>query len=201
MESQTFVRMRKPIKNDIIPVEGIIPRIKFLRGQKVLLDSDLAILYGVKTGNLNKAVQRNLSRFPGDFMFHLKADEAKSLRFQIGISKGRGGRRYLPYAFTEQGVAMLSSVLNSERAVQVNIAIMRAFVKLREILTTNEDLARKFEALEARVGNHDEQITEILEAIREMLLPGPLTKGEIGFHVKEHGARQALQRSSKNSLK
>jgi hypothetical protein len=197
LESQTFVRMRKAIKHDIIPVEGIIPRIKFLRGQKVLLDSDLAVLYGVKTGNLNKAVQRNLSRFPGDFMFQLKAHEETSLRFQIGISKGRGGRRYLPYAFTEQGVAMLSSVLNSERAVHVNIAIMRAFVKLREVLTTNEALARKFETLEKRVGNHDEQIAEILDAIREMLSPGPLTKGEIGFHVKEDREKQRLLRSSK----
>jgi hypothetical protein len=184
---------KKPIEHDIVPVEDVMPRIKVLRGHKVLLDSDLAILYNVTTGNLNKAVQRNLSRFPSDFMFQLNENEAQSLRFQTGISKGRGGRRYLPYAFTEQGVAMLSSVLNSDRAVRVNIAIMRAFVKLREVLTTNQDLARKFEVLEQRVGNHDEQIAEILDAIREMLSPGPLTKGEIGFHVKQDDER-SLQR-------
>jgi hypothetical protein len=130
-------------------------------------------------------------------MFKLSANEQKALKFQFGISKGRGGRRYSPYAFTEQGVAMLSSVLSGERAAHVNIAIMRAFVKLREVLTTNEDLARKFEALEKRVGDHDEQIVEILDAIREMLSPGPLTKGEIGFHVKERGDRTSPQRAKK----
>jgi hypothetical protein len=190
--------MNKSIQRTTIPIEGVIPKIRLIRGQKVLLDSDLAILYGVTTGNLNKAVQRNLDRFPVDFMFKLSADEQKSLRFQSGTSKGRGGRRYAPYAFTEQGVAMLSSVLSGERAVHVNIAIMRAFVRLREVLTTNEDLARKFEAMEKRVGDHDEQIAEILDAIREMLSPGPLTKGEIGFHVKERGDRSSLQRAKKH---
>ena len=123
-------------------------RIYLIRKQKVMLDSDLAELYGVETFNLNKAVKRNIDRFPDDFMFQLSQEEAESLRFQIGMSKvsGRGGRRYLPYAFTEQGVAMLSSVLNSKRAVQVNIAIMRAFVKLRELLATHKDLAQKLEA-------------------------------------------------------
>ena len=117
----------------LVPVEIIERNIYLIRGQKVMLDSDLAKLYGVETFNLNKAVKRNISRFPQDFMFQLTKEEADSLRFQIGLSKaeGRGGRRYLPYAFTEQGVAMLSSVLRSDRAVQVNIAIMRAFVKLR----------------------------------------------------------------------
>src|SRR5437899_1038752 len=115
----------------------------FVRGEKVMLDADLARLYGVTTGNLNKAVKRNQARFPEDFMFQLTQKETGSLIFQSGRSKGRGGRRHRPYAFTEQGVAMLSSVLNSERAVQVNIAIMRAFVRLRELLLSNTDLARK----------------------------------------------------------
>ncbi len=110
----------------VIPIERIAQRIRHLRGEKVLFDSDLAQLYGVTTGNLNKAVNRNRHRFPSDFMFQLTAEEAKRLIFQFGISKSRGGRRHMPYAFTEQGVAMLSSVLNSERAVKVNIAIMRA---------------------------------------------------------------------------
>jgi hypothetical protein len=113
-----------------------------IRGQEVILDSDLAELYGVKTFNLNKAVKRNSDRFPLDFMFQITKEEMESLRFHFGISKiiGRGGRRYLPYVFTEQGIAMLSSVLNSPRAVQMNIAIMRVFVKPREMIVTHKDL-------------------------------------------------------------
>ena len=137
------------------------------------------------TGNLNTAVRRNRERFPTDFMFQLTAEETKSLIFQFGISKGRGGRRHFPYAFTEQGVAMLSSVLNSERAVKVNIAIMRAFVKLRQILTTSRDLARKFSELERRVGKYDAEITAIIEAIRQLMAPPEKPRREIGFHVRE----------------
>src|SRR4030067_1855284 len=133
----------------LLPVEVIERKILLIRGQKVMLDSDLAELYGVETSNLNKAVKRNIARFPEDFMLQLTKEEADSLRFQIGMSKteGRGGRRYLPYACTEQGVAMLSSVLNSKRAVQVNIAIMRAFVLLRRMLLSHEELARQVAAL------------------------------------------------------
>src|SRR5947209_5942370 len=121
----------------LIPVESVLPQIRLLRGKKVLIDSDLASLYAVATKTLNRAVKRNLARFPRDFMFQLNRKEEQHLRRQFGASIGRrGGRRYLPYAFTEQGVAMLSSVLNSERAVHVNIAIMRAFVKVREALAT-----------------------------------------------------------------
>jgi hypothetical protein len=198
LEYQTLLSLSKATEPALIPVERVIPSIKLIRGHKILLDVDLAVLYGVTTKHLNRAVKRNLTRFPRDFMFQLTRSEAENLRRQIGASsEAHGGRRYLPYAFTEQGVAMLSSVLNSDRAVHVNIAIMRAFVKLREILTTNQELARKFEALEKRVGDHDEQISEILDAIREMLSPGPLTKGEIGFHVKERGDRNSLQRTKK----
>ena len=171
----------------LVSPEHIALRIVVLRGSKVLLDSDLAGLYGVETKALNLAVKRNAGRFPADFMFQLTTEEAGNLRFQIETSNStHGGRRYRPYAFTEQGVAMLSSVLNSERAVQVNIAIMRAFVKLREVLETNRALARKFAELEARVGGHDAQIAEILEAIRQLIAPSPDSlKREIGFHVHE----------------
>jgi len=130
----------------LILVERIEKAIYFIRGQKVMPDSDLARLYGVETKAVNRAVKRNLKRFPSDFIFQLTAEESAALRYQIGASKeGRGGRRYRPYAFTEQGVAMLSSVLSSERAVLVNIEIMRAFEKLRQMLASNAELSRRFD--------------------------------------------------------
>jgi len=178
----------------VIPIERIAQRIRHLRGEKVLFDSDLAQLYGVTTGNLNKAVNRNRHRFPSDFMFQLTAEEAKRLIFQFGISKSRGGRRHMPYAFTEQGVAMLSSVLNSERAVKVNIAIMRAFVRLRQTLETNRELARNFSGLERRVGKHDEEIAAIIEAIRQLMAPVEKPRREIGFHVREKTPRYRVRK-------
>jgi len=178
----------------IVSAEQIALRIRLFRGQKVLLDSDLARLYGVTTGNLNKAVNRNRERFPEDFVFQLTAEEAQNLIFQIGRSKGRGGRRHLPYAFTEQGVAMLSSVLQSAPAVKINIAIMRAFVKLREMLETNRELARKFLELEQRVDKHDEEITAILEAIRQLIAPPKKARREIGFHVREKAPRYRVRK-------
>ncbi len=150
-----------------------------------MLDFELARLYGVTTGNLNKAVRRNLDRFPADFMFQLTTEEAKRLIFQFGISKGRGGRRHLPHAFTEQGVAMLSSVLSSDRAVKVNIAIMRAFVRLRQALDMNREFARKFSELESHIGKQDEKIDAIIEAIRQLMAPPKQPRREIGFHVRE----------------
>ena len=178
----------------VIPIERIAQRIRHLRGEKVLFDSDLAQLYGVTTGNLNKAVNRNRHRFPSDFMFQLTAEEAKRLIFQFGISKSRGGRRHMPYAFTEQGVAMLSSVLNSERAVKVNIAIMRAFVRLRQTLETNRELARNFSGLERLVGKHDEEIAAIIEAIRQLMAPAEKPRREIGFHVREKMPRYRVRK-------
>ena len=178
----------------VIPIERIAQRIRHLRGEKVLFDSDLAQLYGVTTGNLNKAVNRNRHRFPSDFMFQLTAEEAKRLIFQFGISKSRGGRRHMPYAFTEQGVAMLSSVLNSERAVKVNIAIMRAFVRLRQTLETNREFARNFSGLERRVGKHDEEIAAIIEAIRQLLARAEKPRREIGFHVREKMPRYRVRK-------
>jgi hypothetical protein len=177
------------MSKEIVPVERIARLIFVFRKQRVMLDSDLAWLYGVTTGNLNKAVKRNAQRFPSDFMFQLTAEEAEDLIFQFGRSKGRGGRRHRPYAFTEQGIAMLSSVLNSDRAITTNIAIMRAFVRLRQMLETNGELAQKFSELERRVGKHDEEIAAILEAIRQLMAPPEKSRREIGFHVREKAPR------------
>ena len=165
----------------IIPAERIERAILLVRGQKVLLDKDLAELYGVATKVLNQAVKRNLARFPDDFMIQLTAEEAEALRSQIVTLKtGRGEhRKFLPYAFTEQGVAMLSSVLNSERAIEVNIAIMRAFVRLREMIASHKDLARKLDDLERK---YDSQFKMVFEAIRQLMLPPAITKKpRIGF--------------------
>ena len=170
----------------VLPIEQIDSIILFVRGLKVILDRDLAQLYGVTTGNLNKAVKRNIDRFPNDFMFQLAPEEYKSLRFQFGILKKGHHSKYLPYAFTEQGVAMLSSVLNSKRAIEVNIAIMRAFVKLREMLATHKELAHKLSDLEQRLEKHDDHIQTIFEAIRQMMATSDKKgKKKIGFTVKE----------------
>jgi hypothetical protein len=163
----------------ILKPENVARLVFFVRGEKVMLDADLAQLYGVTTGNLNKAVKRNQARFPGDFMFQLTDKETESLIFQSGRSKGRGGRRHRPYAFTEQGVAMLSSVLNSERAVQVNIAIMRTFVQLRRLMDSNADLARKIESLEKK---YDEKFAAVFAAIKQLIAPTEPVKKRIGFH-------------------
>ena len=191
---------------EIIPVSRVAQTIRVLRGEKVLLDFDLAILYGVPVKVLNQAVKRNLERFPADFMFRLAEDETRSLRSDLpalGVqtigyepattnwsqfvtsSPKHRGAKYRPYAFTEEGVAMLSSILKSERAVKVNIAIMRAFVKLRRMLETNRELAQKFSELERRVGKHDEDIAAIIEAIRQLMTPPEKPRREIGFHVRE----------------
>ena len=168
-----------------LPDETIERRILLLRGQKVLLDADLAGLYGVTTKALNQAVKRNISRFPDDFMFRLTREETVELnRSQIvtGSQKHRDPR-YPPFAFTEQGVAMLSSVLRSERAVQVNIIIMRTFVRMREIFATHKDLARKIEELEKK---HDDQFRVVFDAIRQLMAPPQQTKKRrIGFHADE----------------
>ena len=188
--------MSSPHATQLIPIERIEKLIHFARGEKVLLDADMARLYEVSTGALNRAVKRNANRFPSDFMFELTADEAQILKCQIGTSSsGHGGRRRsLPYAFTEQGVAMLSSVLRSERAVQVNIAIMRAFVSLRRMLASNEALSRKLAELERRLENHDKGIKSLFDAIRELMTPTEGPRREIGFHVKEETVRYRVKR-------
>jgi hypothetical protein len=169
-----------------LPAEHIAQSILVVRGHKVLLDEDLAALYGVATGVLIQAVKRNIRRFPADFMFQLTDAEWTVLRSRIVISSsGHGGRRYAPYVFTEQGVAMLSSVLASEQAIAVNIEIMRAFVKLRELLVPNKELARRFTELEARLDKklteHDQAIAAILSAIRELMNPPAPKRRPIGF--------------------
>ena len=193
------------MSKEIIPTEQIALRIRHFRSEKVLLDFDLAALYGVETRALNQAVRRNADRFPADFMFQLSSEETETLSqlmtpsvaghdvsnsSQIVMSSGKyRGKRYRPYAFTEQGVAMLSSVLNSESAVKMNIAIMRAFVQLRRALETNRELARKFSELERRIDKHDAEIDAILEAIRQLMAPPEKPRREIGFHVREEAAR------------
>jgi hypothetical protein len=179
------------MSKETIPIERIAHLIFIFRKQKVMPDSDLATLYGVSTGHLNRAVKRNPDRFPPDFMFQLSLEEVDFLKCQFGISKpGRGGRRRSrPFVFTEQGAAMLSSVLQSERAVKINIAIMRAFVKLRQTLESNRELAQKFSELERRVGKHDDEIATILEAIRQLMMPPEKSRREIGFHVRERVGR------------
>ena len=168
-----------------IPVERIEKSIFLIRGHKVLLDSDLAGLYDVETKYLIQAVKRNIERFPPDFMFQLTHDEFYSLRSQIVTSKGKGGRRYLPYAFTEQGVSMLSSVLRSKRAIQVNIAIMRVFVRLRELMLSHRELAHRLAELEHHVKYHDKQIQSIFDAIHRLVSIPIKPKKKIGFEVKE----------------
>lgn len=171
---------KKSAATDLIPQETIERKILLLRGKKVMLDRDLAGLYEVTTGNLNKAVKRNIERFPDDFMFQLTKNETDSLRFQFGSLKRGQHAKYLPRAFTEQGVAMLSSVLNSKRAILVNIQIMRVFTKLREMLLAHADLKRKIEAMEKK---YDKQFRVVFEAIRQLLEPPPpKPKGQIGFH-------------------
>ena len=163
-------------------LNAIAQRIFEIRGQRVMLDTDLATLYDVPTFRLNEAVKRNRARFPEDFMFQLTKEEYASLRSQFAMSKpGRGGRRTEPFAFTEQGVAMLSSVLNSEQAVQVNIAIFRAFIWLRKALPAHQELTAKVAELEAIVGKHDVAIGGIIDALNELILPPDKEKRRIGF--------------------
>ncbi len=165
----------------LIPSPQDLAKLVFVvRQEKVMLDTDLAALYGVEARALNQAVARNPERFPEDFMFQLTDDEWGALRSQTVISNGRGGRRYAPYVFTEQGVAMLSSVLRSQRAVEVNIAIMRTFVQLRRLMDSNRDLARRIDSLEAR---YDEQFSAVFEAIKQLITEDKQRKSKrpIGF--------------------
>ena len=198
------------MKKELIPIGRIAQSIHVFRGQKVIVDWELAQLYGVAAKVLNQAVKRNRERFPGDFMFQLNAKEFENLKSQIVTSREERsetemlstkwsqsvtssskyrGKTYRPYAFTEQGVAMLSSILRSDRAVKVIIAIMRAFVQLRETLESNRDLARKFAELEKHVGKHDNEIAAIINAIRLLMAPPEKPQREIGFHVREKAPR------------
>ena len=173
--------MKKP--GALAPLKPIESLILVIRGQRVMLDADLAILYGVPTRVLNQAVKRNLDRFPPEFMFKITLDQAKSLRSQFVTSNaGRGGRRYSPYAFTEHGAIMAANVLNSPRAIQASVHVVRAFVKLREMLGTHKELAHKFAQLERRLDSHDESIQVLLAAIRQLMDPKQPPRRRIGFH-------------------
>ena len=180
---------------ELVSPEHIEQSILLIRHQKVMLDADLAALYGVETKQLIRAVKRNLPRFPNDFMFQLNKTEFENLRFHFGTSSQWGGRRYTPYAFTEQGVAMLSSVLRSERAIQVNIEIIRAFVRLRRILASHAALARKLDALEKK---YDAQFKVVFDAIRELMKPPESKKRPIGFLVEEPKVPYLTRRKRKS---
>ena len=163
--------------NEVVPIENLINKIIFLRGHKVMLDSDLAELYGVETRILNQAIARNPERFPADFMYQLTNKEFTILKSQF-VTSSWGGRRKLPFAFTEQGIAMLSSVLHSERAIKVNIAIMRAFVKLRELLLSNKELNQKMQEMEAK---YDKQFRIVFEVLQQLMETPDKHRKEIGF--------------------
>lgn len=172
-----------PPKEQIsIPTEIIENKIYFIRGQKVMMDFHLAELYETETKILKRAVRRNIDRFPEDFMFEINRDEYNSLRYHFGTLKRGAHTKYLPYAFTEQGISMLSSVLNSDRAIQVNIAIMRSFVRLRKMLASHKDLERKLYDLEKK---YDKQFKVVFDAIRALMKEDEKPKREIGFRVKE----------------
>ena len=170
---------------DIMPMERIVSKIYIIRETRIMLDRDLAELYGVKTKVLKQAVRRNITRFPEDFMFELTEDENSALRSQNVTLKRGQHSKYLPFAFTEQGVAMLSSVLNSDSAIQVNILIMRAFTRLRQMLSTHEELRKKIEAME---GKYDRQFRVVFEAITQLIDNKDKPQRKIGFEVKEAAA-------------
>lgn len=178
--------MKKSISTiQLPPEEGVFSKIYLLRNQKVLLDEDLAVMYGVSTKVLNQAVKRNMDRFPEDFMFRLTPDEESSLRSQFVTSKpGRGGRRYASFAFTEQGVAMLSGVLTSPTAIAVNIQIMRVFVKMRRMISEYKELLEKIESIEADQITQDDRITEIYNIIKSLLEPVYRDRPPVGFKQK-----------------
>ncbi|MBI5625304.1 MAG: ORF6N domain-containing protein [Elusimicrobia bacterium] len=166
----------------LVPFDEIGKRILLIRGRRVMLDSDLASLYGVTTGRLNQQVSRNIGRFPDDFMFRLSQEEYSALMLQNATSKkGRGGRRKLPSVFTQEGVSMLSGVLQSERAIDVNIAIMRAFVRLRQMISMNAELAAKLAELERKIEKHDRSIRTLFQAIRQLMAPPAPPRPRIGF--------------------
>jgi hypothetical protein len=171
----------------MVSEENIVEKIYLIRGQKVMLDRDLAEMYGVPTFRLNEAVKRNITRFPEDFMFQLTEIEFKSLISQIAISKnkGRGGTRKLPYVFTEQGVAMLSSVLNSETAIQVNIQIIRLFTKMRQLILDNKDLWMKIEKIEQHLVKNDEELKTVFAYLKKLLVQENKPRNPIGFRVPD----------------
>jgi hypothetical protein len=178
----------------VASVDGMDAKIHLIRGQRVMLDSDLALIYGVPTHRLNEQLRRNRHRFPSDFAFQLNKEEQESLRSQFAISRAHGGRRSLPWVFTEHGAIMLASVLNSARAVEMSVFVVRAFVQMREVLTSTRQLAAKLNELETRVGGHDQAIARLVAAIRRLLETSAdeKSKREIGFHMREIAPRYRI---------
>ena len=170
------------MSTNLITIENLAQRILLIREHKVMLDADLADLYGVTTKRFNEQVKRNLERFPSDFMFQLNDEERSALRSQIATSNnGRGGRRYAPYVFTEHGAIMAATILNSPKAIEMSVFIVRAFVQLREILSSHKELAAKLESLEQKVGSHDQAIAGLIDAIRQLMSSPVPAKRPIGF--------------------
>ena len=183
-------------ESNLILVDQIEPLIHEVRGQRVILDSDLARLYGVPTKRLNEQVQRNIARFPEDFLFRLTSAEAESLRSQFATSKvSRGGRRYLPHAFTEHGAFMAASLLNSPRAVEVSVFVVRAFVKLRQLVLSHKELAGKLDQLERKFAGHDDTIRQLVAAIRQLMAPPDPPAKPMGFHAIRDAAKESAKRS------
>jgi phage regulator Rha-like protein len=184
MKKKTNISLVKMPKRRMMPRFTVESRILLLRHQRVILDADIAELYGVPVKVLNQQIKRNRRRFPPDFVFQLTTKEHAALRSQIVTSnEGRGGRRYLPYAFTEHGAIMAATVLNSERAVEMSVFVVRAFVRLREMLATNRKLAGKIDELENRLDTHDSTITELIDAIKELMTPDDPPRKRIGFQL------------------
>ena len=184
MKKQISTKLVTMPKRRATPPFAVESRILFLRHQRVILDSDIAELYGVPVRTLNQQLKRNRQRFPSDFVFQLKTSEQRILRSQNVISSSKhGGRRYKPYAFTEHGAIMAATVLNSDRAVQMSVFVVRAFVRLRELLATNQRLAGKIGELERRLDTHDSTITELIDAIKELMTPEEPKRGRIGFQL------------------
>ena len=184
-----------------VSVEQIERQIHAIGGQKVMLDSDLAALYGISTKRLNEQVKRNRRRFPADFAFQLSRSDAEFLRSQFATSKShRGGRRYLPYAFTEHGAIMLASVLNTPRAIDVSVYVVRAFVRLRQMLAYQKDVAPKLAELQRRVAGHDEALSSLVEAIRRLMEPPEKGRRSIGFRVQQRGPVYRLRRKRREGL-
>ena len=187
MRPQTVITMNKKA---IALVKQTESKIQLIRGQKVILDADLAALYGVPVRQLNQQIKRNFDRFPNDFLFRLSRSEYENLRSQFVISSSSyGGRRYLPYAFTEHGAIMAATVLNSERAVEMSIFVVRAFVRMREALTSNQKIVSKLGELERRLESHDSDIQQLIEAIRELMTPPEPNRRKIGFEFPASQAR------------
>jgi hypothetical protein len=191
-----MISLAMPKSSPPVPIDNVESAIYLVRGQRVMLDSDLAAIYGTSTMRLNEQVRRNRQRFPADFAFQLTPDEFKPLISQIAISKkGRGGRRKLPWAFTEHGAIMLASVLNSPIAVQASVRVVRAFVRLREMVAANAQLAARLKDLERRLDSHDEAIVELFAVLKRLLEPEVKPKREIGFHVRERAAHYRTKRT------